>query len=425
MDTAYHQPGFCRDCLSEFVHRQVRCPVCHGPRLLFHPEIHSLSIAHLDCDAFYASVEKRDRPELRDVPVIVGGATRGVVSTACYIARVKGVKSAMPMFKALKLCPEAVVIKPDMRKYVDVSRNVTALMQELTPAVESISIDEAFLDLGGTNRLHGHSAAVSLAVLQKKIEERVGISASIGLSYNKFLAKVASDLSKPRGFSVIGEAEATNFLAGLPVGTIWGVGHAMQEALAKDGISMIAQLQKMRLPELMKRYGAMGARLFYLSRGQDSRQVSNEGETKSVSSETTFDTDICEFEKLEAILWRQCERVAKRAKASKLHGTTVTLKLKTADFRSRTRSASVVEPTCLAHRIFEIAAPLLRLETTGQKFRLLGVGISNLSDLGDVVSRPSLDQRQVDLDKAEMAIDKIRKKFGDPALVKGLALKNY
>jgi DNA polymerase IV len=423
MDNALEHQGFCRDCLGVLTNRHVRCPTCHGPRLLFHPEIHRLTIAHLDCDAFYASVEKRDRPELRDVPVIVGGATRGVVSTACYIARVKGVKSAMPMFKAMKLCPDAVVVPPDMKKYVGVSREVSALMQELTPAVESISIDEAFLDLGGTSRLHGHSAAISLALLQKTIEERIGISASVGLSYNKFLAKVASDLSKPRGFSIIGKTEAVGFLAKLPVGTIWGVGHAMRESLGKDGISLIGQLQQMQLPDLMKRYGAMGSRLYHLSRGQDRRQVSNEGEIKSVSSETTFDTDIASHGQLEAILWRQCERVAKRAKAGKLQGVTVTLKLKTADFRSRTRSETVDGPTCLAHRIFEIASPLLRLETTGQKFRLLGVGISNLSALGDEISHPSLDQKQVDLDKAELAMDKIRKKFGDPAVVRGLALK--
>ncbi len=423
MENNLDRTGFCRACFQEHATPLTRCPDCGSPRLVNHAEINALTVAHLDCDAFYASVEKRDRPELRDVPVIVGGATRGVVSTACYVARVRGVKSAMPMFQALKLCPDAVVVKPDMKKYVAVSRAVSLLMQELTPAVEAISIDEAFLDLGGTQKLHGHSAAISLAMLQKKIEDTLGISASVGLSHNKFLAKIASDLSKPRGFSVIGKAETTEFLATKSVSLIWGVGQAMRASLARDGIAFIGQLQQMQLPDLMKRYGAMGSRLYYLSRGQDRRQVSNEGETKSVSSETTFDTDIADHDTLDSILWRQCERVAKRAKAAKLQGVTVTLKLKTSDFRSRTRSATVVDATCLAHRIFEIASPLLRLETTGQKFRLLGVGISNLSAASEEISMASLDQRQVDLDKAELAMDKIRKKFGDPAVVRGLALK--
>ena len=247
--------GFCRDCLSLVRGEAQRCRSCGSPRLLRHPELHALSIAHIDCDAFYAAVEKRDRPELADRPVIIGGGTRGVVSTACYIARIHGVKSAMPMFKALKLCPEAVVIKPDMAKYAEAGKLVREMMLEVTPLVEPLSIDEAFLDLTGTARVHGMSPALTLARLLARITQKAGITASAGLSHNKFLAKLASDLEKPRGFSVLGRAETLGFLAAKPVGFIWGVGRAMQEELAKGGITMIGQLQQMEKIDLMRRFG--------------------------------------------------------------------------------------------------------------------------------------------------------------------------
>src|SRR3990167_575943 len=186
--------GFCRDCFSPVPEGAERCPACRRPRLLFHPELHALSVAHMDCDAFYAAVEKRDNPELQDKPLIVGGGQRGVVSTCCYIARIRGVRSAMPMFKALAACPDAVVVKPDMRKYAAVARDVRTLMRDLTPLVEPVSIDEAFLDLSGTERLHHASPAVSMGRLAKRIEEEIGITVSVGLSHNKFLAKMASDL---------------------------------------------------------------------------------------------------------------------------------------------------------------------------------------------------------------------------------------
>src|SRR4051812_20689000 len=210
-------PGFCRDCLAEQKGDVRRCHACGSPRLIRHKELYDLTLAHIDCDAFYAAVEKRDNPELADKPVIIGGGHPGVVSTACYIARIHGVRSAMPMFKALELCPHATVIPPNMEKYAAVGHEVRALMLDLTPLVEPLSIDEAFLDLGGTERLHGRSPALSLAKLADEIETKVGISVSIGLSHNKFLAKVASDLEKPRGFSVIGRAETRSFLAAKPV----------------------------------------------------------------------------------------------------------------------------------------------------------------------------------------------------------------
>ena len=201
--------ALCRDCLAESGPAAKRCLACGSPRLLAHPERDLLSIAHVDCDAFYAAVEKRDDPSLADKPVIIGGRKRGVVSTACYVARTYGVRSAMPMFKALKACPHAVVIKPNMQKYVAAGRAVQKLMLELTPLVEPVSIDEAFLDLSGTERLHHGSPARTLARLAKRIEDELGITVSIGLAPNKFLAKVASDLAKPRGFSIIGRPRSS------------------------------------------------------------------------------------------------------------------------------------------------------------------------------------------------------------------------
>ena len=416
--------GFCRDCLAPAGDSGRRCHGCGSPRLLRHPELHDLTIAHIDCDAFYAAVEKRDNPELADKPVIVGGATRGVVSTACYVARIKGVKSAMPMFKALQLCPEAVVIKPDMAKYAKAGRAVRELMLELTPLVEPLSIDEAFLDLTGTARLHGMSPALSLAKLIKTIQHKVGISASVGLSYNKYLAKVASDLEKPRGFSVIGRAEAKAFLAEKPVGLIWGVGRATQEQLARGGLNRIGQLQTIDKAELMKSYGSMGARLYHLSRGEDYRGVSTDDTSKSISAETTFNTDLSAYDGLERVLWRLAEKVSRRAKGEGLAGQTVVLKLKTTGFRSRTRNVTLDEPTLLASRIFDAAAPLLKREATGTAFRLIGVGISSLVHAEPQTETETLDSRVAAHAKAELAIDKLREKFGPDAVERGIMLRD-
>ncbi len=410
----------CLDCAEPCGDIAPRCDRCGSPRIVRHPELNELSIAHIDCDAFYASVEKRDNPELKDNPVIVGGRVRGVVSTACYVARVKGVKSAMPMFQALKLCPEAVVVRPDMKKYVSVGREVREMMLEMTPLVEPISIDEAFLDLTGTTRLHRHSPAATLARLALAIEKRLGITVSIGLAANKFLAKVASDLMKPRGFSVVGKGEMLEFLAKRPVTTIWGVGAAMQSTLARDGITLIGQLQALPFELLAKRYGGMGEHMFRLSRGMDSRHVSVEHETKSVSAETTFNENIKALADLEPELWHLCERVSKRAKAQGLSGSTVSLKLKSANFKTITRAATLSNPTLLAHQIYSVAHPLLAKEVGNTEYRLIGVGISNLSEAEDQHYKASLDSTAETRNKAEIAVDRIRAKFGDAAIERGL-----
>ena len=412
--------ALCRDCLRPAPAPAARCPHCGSPRVVAHPELGRLSIAHLDCDAFYAAIEKRDDPSLADKPVIIGGGRRGVVSTACYIARIHGVHSAMPMFKALKACPEAVVIPPNMEKYAKVGREVRALMLELTPLVEPLSIDEAFLDLAGTERLHHASPALSLARLALRIENELGISVSIGLSFNKFLAKIASDLRKPRGYSVIGRAEAVAFLASKPVTLIWGVGKATQARLAEDGIRTIGALQRIPETDLARRYGAMGLRLARLSRAEDTRSVDPRGEAKSISAETTFDEDISDPRRLTAVLRSLSEKVSRRLKQKGLAGRTVTLKLKTADFRLRTRSRQLPDPTRLADRIFHEGSALLAKEADGTRYRLIGIGISefanpNLADPVDLVD-PGATKRAA----AEVAIDTIRGKFGNRAVETGL-----
>ncbi|MCO5730625.1 DNA polymerase IV [Rhizobium sp. SSA_523] len=416
---AAHDPGFCRDCLTGQPDGRRRCRSCGSPRLLYHRELYDLSIAHIDCDAFYASVEKRDNPDLADKPVIIGGGKRGVVSTACYIARISGVRSAMPMFKALEACPDAVVIRPDMEKYVSVGRQVRRLFEELTPLVQPISIDEAFLDLNGTQRLHHDPPARILARLVRRVEEEIGITLSVGLSYCKFLAKVASDLQKPRGFSVIGREEALAFLADKPVTIIWGVGKSFAATLNADGIRTIGQLQMMEEGALMRRYGVMGQRLFRLARGIDDRSVHPNEAAKSVSAETTFFADFARFEDLVPILRHLSEKVSARLKKQAIAGQTVVLKLKTADFKSRTRNRRLDDPTQLADRIFRTGLNLLEKETDGTRFRLIGIGVSDLTDPAradppDLVN-PQAGRRAA----AEAAMDRLRDKFGKTAVETG------
>jgi len=413
----------CRDCLA---HPQDaadgRCPACGSPRLFGHPELDDLAIAHIDCDAFYASVEKRDNPDLADRPVIVGGGRRGVVAAACYVARVYGVRSAMPMFKALEACPDAVVIKPDMAKYAAAGQQVRALMRAATPLVEPLSIDEAFLDLSGTQAVHGGSPARTLAKLVLEIERAVGVSASIGLSYNKFLAKTASDLDKPRGFAAIGRAEAMDFLAPRPVGMIYGVGRALEAKLRRDGIATIGDLRRVEEAALVRRYGAIGRRLYGFSRGRDDRKVDPDQQTKSVSSETTFAIDTGDPATLSHALWPLCEDVARRLKKKGLAGRRVTLKLKTAGFRSMTRSRTLAAPAAYAEEIYRAALPLLEREAGGQEFRLIGVGAEELCEAGVAAQPDLLDPGAARRAKVESAIDEVRRKLGPSAIAKGRSL---
>lgn len=416
-------PSLCRKCLTQFDTGR-RCPSCNSPRVLSHPELFDLSIAHMDCDAFYASVEKRDNPALADKPVIIGGGKRGVVSTACYVARIRGVRSAMPMFQALKLCPDAVVIRPRGSHYAAVSKQIRAMMDELTPAVEPLSLDEAFLDMTGTAALHGAPPAVMLARLVNRMEDELGLTGSIGLSHNKFLAKVASDLDKPRGFSVIGKAETMDFLRDKPVGLIWGVGGVSQAQLDKAGVHTFEDLLRWDKEDLVARFGGMGERLWHLARGQDKRRVSAHTPIKSISNETTFFEDTANPDLLDGHLWRLAENVSDRAKARDMAGQVVTLKLKRADFRALSRQSNLGDMTQSADRIYRTARALLDTVLDKGPFRLIGVGLSHIgpatqTDTTQDLLDPNAEQRR----QAEKATDAIRARFGKDAIKKGRGLR--
>lgn len=416
-------PALCRDCLTRFA-TGARCPACRSPRVVAHDELETLTIAHMDCDAFYASVEKRDDPSLRDHPLIVGGGTRGVVSTCCYLARIKGVRSAMPMFQALKLCPEAKVVPPRMAAYGEVSRAIRAMMEEMTPSIEPLSLDEAFLDLTGTERLHGAPPAVMLARLTQRMEVELGVTGSVGLSHNKFLAKIASDLDKPRGFSVVGRAETADFLRPKPVRIIWGVGTAMQAALEKAGIRTIADLLRWDRADLSARFGQMGDRLWHLARGEDRRRVTRNEPMKSISKETTFFEDTSDPDILDGHLWRLAEQVADRAKAKDLAGRTVTMKLKRNDFQLVSRRHALSDPTQLADRIYRAARALFDHAGVVGPYRLIGVGISDLTAAEEAdTSADLLDPDAAKRAAAERAADGIRARFGAAAIIKGRALR--
>ncbi len=414
--------ALCRDWRWTGEAKAARCPSCASPRTVFHEELGTLSIAHLDCDAFYASVEKRDDPSLRDKPVIVGGGKRGVVTTACYIARMSGARSAMPMFKALKLCPDAVVIKPDFAKYKEASRRIHEKLDKLTPLIQPLSLDEAWIDLTGTERLHGATPAAMLAKLQAQIESEIGLTVSIGLAPNKFLAKIASELDKPRGFSAIGAAEAKDFLAGKPVSILPGVGPATVSSLAEIGLRTVGDSAAADLKLLANRIGSGGLRLHRLAHGQDSRMVDPDQSRKTISAETTFNDDLHKREALEDELWPLCEKVAKQARKEGVAGRVATLKLRTPDFKIHTRRRTLAVPTQTARTLFQVARELLAAEPGGLSYRLIGAGLTDFMDAESAGADMFADEERRTL-KSETAIDALRGKFGAAAVVSGRALK--
>ena len=413
--------ALCRDCFA--TDAGTACGACGSDRVVRHRELARLAIAHVDCDAFYAAVEKRDDPGLRDRAVLVGGSRRGVVMAACYNARRFGIRSAMPMFEALRACPDAAVIRPDMKKYAAVSREIRGLLNGVTPAVEPISIDEAVLDLSGTERLHRAAPAATLARLARRIEDEVGITVSTGLSYNRFLAKIASGMDKPRGFFVIGKGDARRFLAGQPVTLIQGVGEAMRKRLAADGIATVGDLQGMEEETLARRYGAMGRRLARLSRGDDSRPVARGSRRKSLSAETTFAEDLTRLDDLKKRLWPLAEKVSRRLKAERIGARTIAVKLKRADFRIRTRSTTLAHATQMAETMYRAGVRLVEKEVDGTPWRLIGIGTANYvpaeeADPPDLADPRSLRRRDV-----ERAIDSIRERFGEGSIGHGRGLR--
>jgi DNA polymerase-4 len=423
--------GLCRDCFVRIDDPDAAgCGNCGSLRIVRHPEIDTLAVAHIDCDAFYASIEKRDDPSLADKPTIVGGGRRGVVSTACYIARTFGVRSAMPMFKALQMCPHATVVRPDMAKYTGVSRQVRSIFESVTPLVEAVSLDEAYLDLSGTQSLHHASPAFVLARIARRIEAEIGITVSIGLSFNKLLAKLASEIDKPRGFGIVGKAEARAFLAARAPRILPGVGPKLAQRLADDGFATIRDLQKSGERELVARYGETGRWLSSMAEGRDARTVEPEREAKSISAETTFPADLGRLDELEAELWPLAEEVAERLKRHHLAGRTVQLKLKTSDFRILTRRATLPAGTQLAATLYRAAQPMLAREVAAnrrRKYRLIGIGAAELSEPDggalqtDLFGAPDAAADADDPRDAavERAMDAVRGKFGAAAIRKG------
>ena len=415
-------PSLCRKCFNTF-NEEGRCPRCSSPLVVSHSELFDLNIAHMDCDAFYASVEKRDNPDLADKPVIIGGGRRGVVSTACYIARIRGVKSAMPMFKALEKCPDAVVIRPRMKIYAEISQQIRAMMNDITPLVEPLSLDEAFMDMSGTHKLHGAPPAVMLAKLMDRISDNLGLTGSIGLSHNKFLAKIASDLNKPNGYSIIGEAETSSFLKDKSIRLIWGVGASTQKSLEKSGIRTFLDLLRWDRKDLVSKFGSMGDRLWFLARGQDARVVSNSDRIKSISNETTLNENTSNIRVLEGHLWRLCEKVSSRAKSKGLAGNIMILKLKSSNHKIITRRVTLRDPTYMADVLFRSTYPLMEAAIENGPFRLVGAGLSGLCLASQALREPELlDDGALNRIKVERVTDEIREKFGDEAMIKGRSL---
>ena len=416
-------PALCRDCGAVFDAPSSQCPTCGGDRLLVHEELLELSIAHIDCDAFFAAIEKRDNPEIANQPVIVGGGRRGVVATCCYIARLYGVRSAMPMFKALKACPDAVVIRPDHAKYSAESQRVREKLNALTPQVQPVSIDEAYLDLSGTERINRGAPAQTLVRVAQEIEQEIGITVSMGLAPNKFLAKLASEMDKPKGFAIIGKAEARTRLALMSLRSVHGIGPKFAAKLSRDGYDTIGDIQDLDPKALISAYGETGLWLHNRANGIDNRPVSTGSERKSVSSETTFFEDISDPQTLTDHLWKICERTAERAKKVGVEGSTLTLKLKTKSFRTLTRSRSLPHGTQLAQTLFRTLRPALdEVIQSGDAYRLIGVGLTNLQPAGeDVVDLidPSIAKRAA----AERAADLAREKFGSGAVITGRAAR--
>ena len=413
------QTGFIGDNVAP-----TTCPACHSDDIRSHPEMFDLDIAHIDCDAFYASVEKRDNPELRNRPVIVGGRERGVVAAACYIARQAGVHSAMPTWQALKKCPDAVVIRPRMSHYVTVSHQIRDKMFSLTPLVQPVSIDEAFLDLGGTRTLHRCSPVEALVRLQREIREEIGITVSIGLSGTKSLAKMASDRDKPDGLFIIGMKQVDEWLAGQDLGVLYGLGRAAIARLNAAGFYTCGDLANADMQALRIVLGKQAGQIQELARGIDPRPVAPNSAAKSISSETTFNKNLSSFEDLEAELEALCLKVSTRLKSKNISGSRLTIKLKRANHQTLTRSKTMQTSTNKAHILFALSRDLVKAEVAPNRvFRLLGVGVDQFGDESADASLFDMFEMDDDLidraDRLEDALDTVARKLGHDAVISG------
>ena len=425
MTVSTKTPSLCRDCFNIFNY-YLRCPNCNSPRILSHEELFTLKIAHIDCDAFYASIEKNENINIRNLPVIVGGNSRGVVTTCCYIARISGVRSAMPMFKARKLCPKAIIIAPRLPYYKKISSQIKEKLIALSPAIEFVSLDEAYIDLSGTKRLHGEPPAVMLARAANDIEAVFGITISIGLSYNKFLSKIGSELEKPRGFSIIGKSDTSDILKEKSISKILGVGEKTKTYLESKGIKVISDILKFEKDYLKNSLGSFGETLWYLAQGIDNRKVTPNKKIKSISCETTFQNDQSDFKTIRSFLWDLAEKISWRLKTENLLTDRVSIKLKKTNFKVLQRSKSLKYPTNLAETIFQESASLLEKNISQRPFRLIGINLSHFSNPQKANWTANLfNSADRSLSSTEEAIDEIRLKFGKGSIIKGRSLRKF
>lgn len=381
-------------------------------------------ILHLDMDAFYASVEQYDQPHLRGRPVVVGGhRQRGVVCAASYEARAFGVHSAMPMARAVQLCPQAVVLPVRMQRYREVSREIFSIFAQFTDQIEPLSVDEAFLDVTGSRALFGSGVEIAQEI-RRRVRVETGLAVSAGIATNKFLAKMASEAAKPDGLKEITPGEVDDFLLSLPVSALWGVGRTAEEKLAAYGISTVAGLRTLSLEALRKHFGKNGARLYELCRGVDSRPVRSDEESKSIGHEDTFEFDLLDPEEIRRALLSLSERVASRLRRKELQGSRVTLKVKYTDFTTITKSKTLNIGISNGSVIFQQATELMEKTDSSRPIRLLGITLSTLDPLGSGQSDLFDDKNRKRLCRLDQAVDKLQRKYGENGVRKGSLLKD-
>jgi DNA polymerase-4 len=379
-------------------------------------------ILHIDMDAFFASVEQLDHPELKGKPLVVGGDSgRGVVAAASYEARRYGIHSAMPMFMAKQRCPRLVIISSRRGRYSQVSRSVMAILHRYSPVVEQVSIDEAYLDAAGCSRLYGPPAVMARAI-KSEIRERIALTCSIGVAPLKFLAKIASDMQKPDGLTIVSRESVPGFIAVLPVEKVPGVGRHARGQLEKMGIATLGDVRKIKPSVLVGRLGKFGHRLMDLAHGRDASRVTPHSRTKSISTERTLPADTRDRESLNQHLLAQSQEVGRQLRRQGFLTRTITLKLKDTDFKQTTRSVTLDRPSQSSETVYRTAAALLAGEALGKTVRLIGVGASAL--IADTTPQqaclfPGADRTDDGWEKVDRAVDRIAERFGRSAVHRG------